>query len=415
MQYTNTIAEEYTVAAVLNNPEENISMLKGEKVDSNHFHTHTPKLIWNRCLQLHKEGRTHEIELLEFSDEIKGLALGRELSADISRIRTCYAGKEFLKQHLKTLKNEHARRIAHRIASDALRLVSEGEAPESISNALRGGSEAIMGILESQSDWKTAKQSVEEFADMLRSIHKDNTSAGTSTGLILIDGVTGGLHKNELWVIAAPTSGGKTVLMFQILANFLRLGKRAVVFSLETDADRVHARLAANTERIEMGKILGNSGQKLLKPDLIKLKNYIDTMEEANGLTICDTDSITLESIESRLAQMVDGGGSFDLIVVDYIQLVTLGDSKDKPRHEQVAEVTRTLKQISKRYGCPVLTASQLNDDGKVRESRAISHDADVLLKISDDTQSIFVAKNRNGERGATLQLALNGALQRFE
>jgi len=60
-----------------------------------------------------------------------------------------------------------------------------------------------------------------------------------------------------------------------------------------------------------------------------------------------------------------------------------------------------------------VLTATQLNDDGRVRESRAIAHDADVLLTINED--GIYVAKSRNGQRDVTMNLTLNGRLQRFE
>ena len=138
-------------------------------------------------------------------------------------------------------------------------------------------------------------------------------------------------------------------------------------------------------------------------------------MMTSNSLTICDADSISLESIDSRLAQMIDAGLGVDLIIVDYIQLVGVSNNQGKSREQEVSEVARSLKQLSKKYNCPVLSASQLNDDGKVRESRAISHDCDVLLKIEPEEGVIIVSKNRNGERGGELPLALNGSFQRFE
>ena len=415
MIYSNTIAEEYAVSAILNSPEDNFPYLKGEQVGQSSFHNFAPKLVWNKCSQLFKEGRIHEIEMLEFSDDIKGSANGRELSADISRIRSLYSGKEFLKQHVKTLKNEEARRKAHIVASNALKGIEGGESPDEVAGALRSGSEAIAGILSSQSDWKSASQSAEEFAEMLKLIHQDKSQAGMPTGITLIDHLTGGLRPSELWVIAAPTSGGKTVLMLQMLASVLKLGKRAVVFSLETDADRLHARLASNTQNIPMGKILGNSGEILTKQDLVKIRDYVEDVTAADKLVICDSDSMTLESIEARLAQMVDAGGDFDCIIIDYIQLVGVSDAKDLARHEQIAKVTRTLKQLSKRYKCPIITASQLNDDGRLRESRAIGHDADTVLMIDPESGTIGVAKNRNGARGDRLPLVMNGAFQRFE
>ena len=174
----------------------------------------------------------------------------------------------------------------------------------------------------------------------------------------------------------------------------------------------IHARLAANEMNLDMGRILGKTHEPLIKADLIKLRSYIEDTKEAGNLIICDEDSMTLESVTSKAQQVNDIQG-VDLIVVDYIQLVSLTNTADKARHEQVAEVTRTMKQMAKRFQCPVLTATQLNDDGRVRESRAIAHDADVLLTINED--GIYVAKSRNGQRDVTMNLTLNGRLQRFE
>jgi replicative DNA helicase len=215
-------------------------------------------------------------------------------------------------------------------------------------------------------------------------------------------------------VIAAPTSGGKTVLMLQAMANALKEGKRAVMFSLETDAERIHARLACNTENLPMGKIMGNAGESLERLDLVKLSDYIDKNKDADNLVICDNDSITLDDIEAKLARIAEIG-SFDLVVVDYVQLVELSGNRDLPRHEQIAKVTRSLKQLAKKYKVPVITASQLNDDGRLRESRAIGMDADVVLIIQPDERDIALVKNRNGERGVRLPLAMNGVYQRFE
>jgi replicative DNA helicase len=70
------------------------------------------------------------------------------------------------------------------------------------------------------------------------------------------------------------------------------------------------------------------------------------------------------------------------------------------------------LKQLAKKIGCPVVTGSQENDDGKTRESRAIEQDADVWIQIKDG--GILMRKVRNGVRDQTLPLALDGSEQRF-
>ena len=75
--------------------------------------------------------------------------------------------------------------------------------------------------------------------------------------------------------------------------------------------------------------------------------------------------------------------------------------------------MSRGLKALAKSLGCPVFTASQLNDQGRMRESRAIGQDADVVLVV--EAEGIRGLKVRNGERGQLFPLVLNGELQRFE
>ena len=411
---TNTISEEYVAAAILNNPAEAMAIVQAEGgVDL--FHNYLPKKIFNMTKGLLAEGREHEVETLEFSDPIKTAPDGREVSHAISQVRCQFAGMSWLPQHIKNVKKGAALRKATRIVADASEGISEGHTPEQVAEALRVGSRAIMGIISSDDDIKDAKKGAEEFSDMIRAIHYDKIPKGMKTGIYGIDQQTGGLGSNELWVVGAQTSRGKTVLMFQIMAALLEQKKHCLLISLETEANRVHSRLAANVENIPLGRILGTNQEVCIKADFVKLKSYINRTIENDCLHISDSDHINLETITAQADRLKEQGYPLDCIVVDYIQLVTLADTRDKARHEQVAEVTRTFKQLAKRYQCPVLTASQLNDNGMVRESRAIAQDADVMLKISDESDAIIIEKNRNGQRGYKLDLALNGEKQRFE
>ena len=407
MNYTNAIAEGYLISSILNDPE-NITQLRGEGITQDSFHNFLPKLLWNKLTALYAQDRNHEIEIYEMSDEVGGMPNADEMKLGISKIRSEYAGKEFLKTHIKTVKEQEALRKAHVVASKAMQSLEQGSTPEEVSEALRSGSEAITGILSSQADWKDAEKSTEEFVDMLQRIHQEKSEAGISTGVHWVDHYTGGMRANELWVVAAPTSGGKTVLMLQFLASVLKLGKRAVMFSLETDADRIHGRLACSTQNIPMGRLMGNAGEVMCKADFLKIQDYVKDVKAADSLIICDSDSITLDDIEAKLARIAELG-TFDCVIIDYIQLVELADNKDLPRHEQIAKVTRRLKQLAKRYQVPVITASQLNDEGRLRESRAIGMDADVVLMINPEEGCMGIGKNRNGERGVKLPLVMNG------
>jgi replicative DNA helicase len=294
--YTNTISEDYAAACILNNPVDTINQLKAEG-GVELFHNYMPRKIYNMALSLVNEGREHEVETLEFSDPIKSLPNGAEEKHSISDIRCQFSGMSWFDQHLKNLKKDAAIRRATRIVSDTSEAIKEGQSPEQISEALREGSRAVMGIVSSDDDIKDSKQSIKEFTAMLHRIHTKGATRGMSTGVAGLDEQTGGLGTNELWVVGAQTSRGKTVLMFQIMAALLEAKKHVMLVSLETDADRVHARLAANIETIPMSKILGTNPFKMVKPDINKLQNYCERVDADDCLHISDSDSISLESI----------------------------------------------------------------------------------------------------------------------
>jgi len=412
--YTNTISEEYVASAILKQPEKVIPMLKAEGFTEEYFHTGVPKLVWKTAIQMIDDGKVSDIKVMEHSDEVRGIDLDGHLYNDIVRFKGIWGGFERLKNHVKTVKDYRSIRFAEKSLSEATLGLNEGDTPEMLLDALRATQEGIMAILQSQSGWKDSKQQAREFHEFILRLHTSRESAGTPSGMFSLDQATGGLSKNELWVVGAQTSGGKTVLMLQIMANFIQLGKRVLMFSLETESNVIHSRIASNTLNINMGKVFNKSSEKIQAVEVKKLEEYIRGLEDEGKVTIVDEDSMTLETIMATSQQVNDLGKGIDLIVVDYIQLVTLTNTKDKARHEQVAEVTRTLKQLAKRYKCPVITATQLNDDGKARESRAITHDADVYLTIGETSEYVHITKNRNGERDITLDLRLDGAYQRF-
>ena len=412
--YTNTVSEEYVAACILNEPVSTINLLKAEGGEEL-FHNYLPKKIYNMAFSLVEEGREHEVTKLEYSDAIKRQPNGREETYAISDIKTQFTGLSPLPSHLKNLKNEASLRRAMRIHSEMGEAIRERQSPEELSKALRDASRAVMDIATADDDIKDTEQCVDDFEAMLIRLHTGGEARGMRTGVDGLDEQTGGLSKNQLWVVGAQTSRGKTVLMFQMMAQILSAKKHVLLVSLETDAELVLARLAANILSIPMSKMLGTHPVKITEPTVNTLQAFNDRLRTSKLLHISDSSEITLESISAQAEKLKAQGYPLDCIVVDYVQLVTVSNTNNKARHEQVAEVTRTLKQLAKRYECPVITATQLNDDGKVRESRAISHDADVVLKIADDSQSITIGKNRNGQRGHVLPLSLNGEYQRFQ
>jgi replicative DNA helicase len=114
-------------------------------------------------------------------------------------------------------------------------------------------------------------------------------------------------------------------------------------------------------------------------------------------------------------AHRLAASGKADLIVVDYLQIVSM--PKADTREQAISELTRRLKLTSTKANVAVVTASQLNEDGKLRESRAIGHHSDHVVAIlhDEDGSRIRILKNRRGQRDIAIPVKLLGNVSRFE
>jgi len=197
--------------------------------------------------------------------------------------------------------------------------------------------------------------------------------------------------------------------MYQVESEFLGHGKIVANFSAELMTREIVGRLV--TLRARVGYDAITTPRDVTKPEMIKVQTAIKEMEQTR-MWIDASAGQSLDSIASEAERIRDIEGEISLIVVDYIQIIrgirTRGDS----REQEVASISGGLKQLAKKMGCPVITGSQENDDGKTRESRAIEQDADVWIKITDS--GILMKKVRNGARDVTINLALDGGAQRF-
>ena len=120
---------------------------------------------------------------------------------------------------------------------------------------------------------------------------------------------------------------------------------------------------------------------------------------------------VTVEEIRADAQAMAAQDGGLGLLCVDYLQLADT-EQKSETRAERFAKISRTLRGVSMELDVPVICLTQLNDQGRISDSRAIGKDAEVYLTIESD--GVLVAKNRNGERDVTLPLFLDGPHFRF-
>lgn len=235
------------------------------------------------------------------------------------------------------------------------------------------------------------------------------------TGIPALDrATTGGVKRGELLTIAAPTSGGKSILLAQLALHSLLAGKRVVFFSLEMSATQVIARLLSSMCGFNIHALRAS------KPDpkaAHLLPQFISAATKLSKLPLQVESGFTdIESIDSSTREL-HAKGKCDLAIVDYIQLVHLRAlGANETREQHVSEITKRLKALALQLNIATATASQLNDEGKLRESRAIGHHSDHVWLISHTDESAWIAveKNRDGERGLFIPATMRGATSQF-
>jgi len=308
-------------------------------------------------------------------------------------------------QWVNILKEYQARRLAQHAARQIADAEDATAAIDSFRTTLQSLQQVVSGKQRSIDADKASKQFIE---NLLRDYNSGDLP-GMSTGIPELDEICGGMRPGEFWVIAGKPSRGKSVLMLQIASKFISDQRPVAIHSLEMMTHEVIGRLISTMTHTNYGSI--TQPRSAAKHELQKIQTGVEQISSA-PLWIDSSSNQSIDSIAAEAERIRDLHGSLDLVVVDYLQLIRGSRSSRESREEEVARVSGGLKQLAKHLQCPVISASQLNDNNQVRESRAIEQDADALLFICDD--GLKVGKLRNGRRDVVLPLRLNGQYQEF-
>jgi len=265
---------------------------------------------------------------------------------------------------------------------------------------------------------------------------KKGELTGVATGFTDLDRLTFGFQRQEMIVLAARPSMGKTSLALNF-AEAAALPKRGepvptLVFSLEMSASQLALRMLCARARVNM-KLLRDG---LLSKNGEEQQRLVETADEfaKAPLFIDDSSSLSIMQLRAK-ARRVHARHKLGLVIVDYLQLLSPTDSR-VPREQQVAEASRGLKALAKELGLPVVVLSQLNRSSEkenrtprladLRESGSIEQDADVVImlarpkdadekfQVAADSADLIVAKQRNGPVGE-LKLTFLRDITRFE
>lgn len=258
--------------------------------------------------------------------------------------------------------------------------------------------------------------------------------SGVPSGFTELDRVTAGWQKSDLIIAAARPGMGKTAFVLSLARNAaVRFNKPVAFFSCEMSSLQLVNRLISSETEI--------SSEKLRKGDLTEaewqqLNSKIRPLENA-PIYIDDTPALTVFELRAKCRRLV-AERKVELIIIDYLQLMQVGDGKAGNREQEISTISRSLKAIAKELSVPIICLSQLSRDvekrggtkkpqlSDLRESGAIEQDADMVLFIyrpeyyDQETENgtpglaeIIVAKNRSGSL-RSVNLRFIGHLTKF-
>ena len=285
---------------------------------------------------------------------------------------------------------------------------------------------------EHSASFRQAREIVEETVEAIERLYRNKESyTGVPSGFNDLDNMLSGFQNSEFIVIGARPSVGKTALALTMAGNIAVHHQIAVgFFTLEMSSMQIMQRLIASEARISSQAIRAG----MLRPaDFRSIADAAGLIYEA-PLWITDTPNMALLDLRAQARRMVSQH-DVKILFVDYLTLVT-SENPVLPRHEQMAEVSRSLKALARELDIPVVALSQLTRDSEgrrptlanIRESGSIEQDADVVIFLHRDRGSerigeehpsiveteLIVAKQRNGPVG-TVQIAFVPRYTRFD
>lgn len=263
--------------------------------------------------------------------------------------------------------------------------------------------------------------------------NRDGGIKGIPTGFAELDAKLNGLRPGQMIIIAARPGAGKSTLAMDICRSAsIHNGIPSVYYSLEMSRNELAMRLLAAESDVFLNKMIqGSMDQR----DWDKVVNTLGKISVA-PLYVDDSPNMTMAEIRAksrRLRQLKDN--PIELIVIDYLQLLTSGGRSPESRQQEVSEFSRSIKLLAKELDLPIIAVAQLNRDAEkrdnkrpqvsdLRESGSLEQDADVVMLIHRDDlylpsdqhtglAEIIIGKQRSGPTGK-VELNFQGNRARF-
>lgn len=346
-------------------------------------------------------------------DEVGGVAYLSEVAGSVPTAAN-------IEYYSKIVEEKALLRRLIRAATD---IVTSGfEKEDDVETVLNEAEKNILEVSSRQQTgaFKTIKDVLIEVYDTIEQLHQATSDiTGVATGFRDLDRITSGFQRNDLIIVAARPSVGKTAFALNVAQNVaVNTDENVAIFSLEMGADQLVQRMLCAEGNIDSQRL--RNGQ-LQADDWSKLTMAMGSLSNA-GIYIDDSPGIRVSEIRSKCRRLKQEDG-LGMILIDYLQLIQGTGNSRENRQQEVSEISRELKGLARELNVPLIALSQLSRGvesrqdkrpmmSDLRESGSIEQDADIVgfLYRDDyyDAESekeniieIIISKQRNGPTGS--------------
>lgn len=426
-------AEQSVLGSIFLNHKKIVNVV--DELETNDFFDLQHRYIYEAMIQVHSEDKivdyTSVSAMLEQGNNL-GKAGGMDYLLDLAELTPTDSHLDY---YIDLVKDASLKRSVIDISGQILE-IGYNEDIDAISYVTKA-EELIFAVSQKRktSEFITLEAVVKEVKEKIEQNKNKSGITGLKTGFSEFDKITSGLQPEELIILAARPSMGKSAFALNLALNVAQKNKDSkayvAIFSLEMSNDQLASRMLSAEANIDGNRL--RSGY-LDSNDWINLEAGKRSLEKLN-IVFDDSAAVTVSDIRAKCRKLSQEG-RLDFIIIDYLQLIK-GDSKSGNRQEEVSRISRGLKQMARELAVPVLALSQLSraveqrEDKRpilsdLRESGSIEQDADIVMflyredyYIRDEEKktgdvTINIAKNRQGQSGKDLHFKFDPSYSRF-
>jgi replicative DNA helicase len=423
-------SEEALIGAVMINPEAYYDVAQFLRIDDFYIHRH--RFIWEAFTRLHE--RREPIDFLTVARDLEQQGHLAEIGgpAYLTALINATPTSLHAEAYGRDVEQTAIRRRLLEAANEIARLAyQEGLGVETV---MDGAEKAVFGVSERRltRDLTPIKQILSEYYDRIDELsQRDSETLGVPSGFIDLDRMLGGFQPSDLIIVAGRPGMGKTAFMLTAAKNAAQLHKKHVaIFSLEMSNEQLVQRLISQETGLDTHQL--RTG-KLSDADWPLFTHAIEVLSDTH-IFLDDTPNLTPIQLRTKCRRLHMEFG-LDLILVDYLQLMTTGGRVEN-RVQEVSAISRNLKILARELSVPVIAAAQLSRAveqradkdpqlSDLRESGSLEQDADIVMFIhrpemyeKDELRKhlaqIKIAKHRNGPTGM-IELVFLSNMTKFE